>query len=204
MKRQIVRLFAVAVTLFYGPNLMAIEEPDYQVDNTYAEFEIRKYGPVLAAQTEVTEDFEDAANKAFRILADYIFGNNSSGTKMDMTAPVTQQSEKIAMTAPVNMAKSSGGYVIQFMMPKKYTRESLPLPKDERVKIIEIPERRVAVHSYSGSWSEAKYQRELSEFKGALAAEKIETSGEPVFARFNSPFQLWFLRRNEIWLELKP
>lgn len=180
---------------------MAIEEPSYEVEKKYPSFEIRKYGPVLVAQAEVSASFEDSGNEAFRILADFIFGNNSSKTKIAMTAPVTQQGEKIAMTAPVSMTKSGSSFVVQFSMPSKYNRETLPSPKDSRVKIVEIPTRRVAVYSYSGSWSETRFLEKLSDFKSALAKEGVVTNGEPIFARFDSPFRLWFLRRNEIWLE---
>lgn len=190
------------LTIFYPLSVMAIEEPQFEIEKKYDHFVVRKYGPVLVAQTENTENFENAGNSAFRILADYIFGNNISKTKMAMTAPVTQQSEKMSMTAPVNLSKSGDGFVVQFVMPSQYTRETLPAPVDPRVRIIELPPRRVAVLSYSGSWSEDRYKNKLAEFQKHLEKENLKTKGEPVFARFNSPFQLWFLRRNEIWLEL--
>jgi SOUL heme-binding protein len=188
--------------IFYPLSSMAIEEPTFTIEKEYSDFAIRKYGPVLVAQTEVKEDFEGAGNKAFGILADYIFGKNISKTKMSMTAPVTQQSEKLSMTAPVNLSKSEGGFVVQFIMPSKYTRETLPEPVDSRVAIVEMPPRSVAVYSYSGSWSEQRYKTKLAEFQELLKKENIKSKGEAVFARFNSPFQLWFLRRNEIWLEV--
>jgi hypothetical protein len=189
--------------LFYSFVTMAIEEPSYTVEKKYDNFEIRNYGPVLVAQTENNEKFDEAGNKAFRILADYIFGNNISKTKISMTAPVTQQSEKISMTAPVNQIPSATGFVVQFVMPSEYTRETLPAPVDPRVQIIELPPRRVAVYTYSGSWSEERFQKKLTDFKAQLEKENLTTVGEPIFARFNSPFQLWFLRRNEIWLQIK-
>lgn len=190
------------VALLYPLRNMAIEEPAFVVEKKYDSFEVRKYAAVLVAQTENNAPFEDAGNQAFRILADYIFGNNVAKSKIAMTAPVTQQSEKIAMTAPVNVSRSGAGYVVQFTMPAIYTRETLPKPIDTRVQIAEIPARSVAVFSYSGSWSEERYQKKLAEFREQLAKENIKTLGEAVFARYNSPFQLWFLRRNEIWLEL--
>jgi len=58
------------------------------------------------------------------------------------------------------------------------------------------------VFTYSGGWSEARYNIKLAEFKKHLEEDNVKTKGEPIFARFNSPFQLWFLRRNEIWLEV--
>jgi peptide methionine sulfoxide reductase msrA/msrB len=184
---------------------MAIEEPKYTKIAAYKDFEIRAYDPVLVAQTEVSEGFDNAGNKAFRLLADFIFGNNTSKTKINMTAPVIQKSgasEKISMTAPVTMSKQSSGYIVQFTMPSSFNRETLPQPNDKRVEIIEIPARTVAVFSYSGSWSQERFEEKLAQFRAALARENIVTTGEPTFARFNSPWQLWFLRRNEIWLEI--
>lgn len=195
-------LLVLLVGALYPLGGMAIEEPRYQIKKEYGQFEIREYGPTLVAQTENNESFERAGNQAFRILADYIFGNNVSKTKMEMTAPVTQQSEKITMTAPVNLSKTGNGVVVQFVMPAKFTRETLPEPVDPRVKIVEVPARRLAVYGYSGSWSEERFQAKLAKFRELLAKEKIAAKGEPVFARFNSPFQLWFLRRNEIWYEV--
>ncbi|MBM3382213.1 MAG: bifunctional methionine sulfoxide reductase B/A protein [Betaproteobacteria bacterium] len=198
-------ILIVLAALFYRTETMAIEEPKFTDKVEYKDFEIRSYAPILAAQTEVSESFDDAGNKAFRVLADFIFGNNTSQTKINMTAPVVQKpaaSEKIAMTAPVTQSKGSKGYVIQFTMPATYTRDTLPKPNDPRVQIVEIPARRMAVYSYSGSWSESRYSEKLATFRAALAREKIVTTGEPTFARFNSPWQLPFFRRNEIWFEV--
>jgi hypothetical protein len=185
---------------------MAIEEPEFQVVSKTEDYEVRSYGAVLVAETKVDASFEDAGNKAFRILADYIFGGNKSKTKISMTAPVSQTasttSEKIAMTAPVSQSKTANGFLVQFTMPKTYTMETLPTPNDARVELRSIPARTVAVYSYSGSWSEERYQKKLAIFLEALKKNSVKVVGEPVLARFNSPFQLWFLRRNEIWLEI--
>lgn len=198
-------IFVVLAALLYYPQAMSIEEPKYTIKSNHEDFEVRSYTPMLVAQTDVDEEFDDAGNVAFRILADFIFGNNRARTKIDMTAPVTQQtsaSSKIAMTAPVSLSKQGSGYAVQFTMPSEFTRDTLPQPNDSRIKIIEIPARTIAVYSYSGSWSEKRFNEKLSIFRAALARDNIVTIGEPSFARFNSPWQLWFLRRNEIWLEV--
>jgi hypothetical protein len=185
---------------------MAIEEPDYQVESKAHAYEIRKYSEILVAETTVSASFEDSGSIAFRILADYIFGNNKARAKIEMTSPVTLQptSEKIAMTAPVSQSKQADGYSIQFTMPKKYANlETLPEPNDKRVKLKKIPARKIAVYSYSGSWSEERYQEKLNEFLSELRKDQIQIIGEPIFSRFNSPFMIWFLRRNEIWLEIE-
>lgn len=196
---------SVAALLLYVTQASAIEEPVVIEKTVYTDFEVRSYGPILVAQTEVKEEFADAGNKAFRVLADFIFGNNSAKSEISMTSPVIRkpaQSEKIAMTAPVIQSGGANGYTVQFTMPAKYSMQTLPVPNDPRVVIKEIPARRLAVYTYSGSWSEKRFNEKLAMFKAALARENLKEKGEPSFARFNSPWQLWFLRRNEIWLEL--
>lgn len=191
---------------------MSIEEPAFTVDLKAEHYEIRKYSANIVAETKIESEFEDAGNRAFRILASYIFGNNTSKSKIAMAAPVTQKvsnepisqptSEKVSMTAPVSQVKTTGGYLVQFAMPNQYTLDSVPKPNDLRVKIIQVPECKMAVYKYSGSWSQSRFEDNLKEFKSDLAKDKILTIGEPIFARFNSPYQLWFLRRNEIWLQI--
>jgi hypothetical protein len=202
-------LFSI-IFIFSGV-VMAIEEPVYTVESKTEHYEIRNYGPVVVAETKIESDFENAGNQAFRILAGYIFGDNKSKTKINMTAPVSQEavnsskatSEKIEMTAPVSQIKGASGYMVQFTMPQKYSLETLPIPNDSRVQLRKIPARKVAVYTYSGSWSESRFAEKLKIFKHDLKEDNIETVGEPILARYNSPFRLWFLRRNEIWLELK-
>ena len=183
---------------------MATSEPKYTVESKVEEYEVRLYSSTIVAQTLIESAFEDAGSKAFRILADYIFGKNKTKTKIAMTAPVSQQptSQKIEMTSPVSQIKSAGGYLVQFTMPDEFKMDTLPDPIDERVKLVEIPARRVAVHSYTGSWSEDRYKEKLEKFNKALQRDNLRVVGEPIFARFDSPFQLWFLRRNEIWQEI--
>ena len=57
---------------------MAIEEPKYTVISKNDSYEVREYNSVIVAETQINADFDKAGNQAFRILADYIFGNNKS------------------------------------------------------------------------------------------------------------------------------
>lgn len=198
-------LYKMILIFLFSGAAMAIEEPEYTVESQVSEYEIRKYGPIIVAETKVDSDFENAGNQAFKILAGYIFGANKSKTKIAMTAPVNQEaaSEKIEMTAPVTQTKGSSGFVVQFTMPRKYTLETLPIPDDSRVILKQLPARKVAVFTYSGSWSESRYKEKLQSFNNQLKNNNVRTVGEPSLARYNSPFQLWFLRRNEIWLEVQ-
>jgi len=201
--RKIILLVLLSI-VFYTGGIMAIEEPKYTIESKKEHYEIRRYESTLVAETKIEASFDESGNKAFRILADYIFGNNKSKARLEMTAPVTmqEQSEKITMTAPVSQTRTSDGFLIQFTMPEKFTIDTIPEPNDPRVKIRVIASRKVAAYTYTGSWSEVYYKEQLSKFLSELNRDGVRVIGEPVFARYNSPFQLWFLRRNEILIEV--
>jgi hypothetical protein len=187
---------------------MAIEEPSYQVIDTYEDFEVRRYDAYVVAEVDVDGGFDDAGNSAFRILAGYIFGDNQAAQKMEMTAPVETRSsgkgEKMAMTAPVTATDGDGEgqTTFAFVMERKYTLDTLPVPNDERIRIREVPERVVAVRRYSGRWTQAKYMENEQILRAALAEAGITITSDPVLARYNSPFSIPFLRRNEVMFEV--
>ena len=195
---------------------MAIEEPDYTVVASHEDFEVRDYKPYILAEVTVSGELNEASNRGFGLLAGYIFGKNhrqksstgdTSSEKITMTAPVVvsaaSEPEKIAMTAPVNVvAAGSGSYRVQFTMPKDYTLQTLPLPDDSRVSLKVVPARRLAVRQYSGTWSQTRYEEEKNILLSSLTKAGLKAIGEPEFARYNSPYSLWFLRRNEIWIPI--
>jgi len=180
---------------------MATESPKYEVLAKYEGFEVRRYVSYVVAETEVDGERGDAGNSAFGLLAGYIFGGNTSSSKIEMTAPVTQ-SQKIEMTSPVTQTQSGAHWKVQFSMPSKWTMETLPKPKDSRVTLRVVPERVVAVLRYSGTWSEANYQEHLTALKEGLKREGLGSTGEPTWARYDPPWTPWFLRKNEVQLEL--
>ncbi|MBN2312721.1 MAG: heme-binding protein, partial [Sedimentisphaerales bacterium] len=133
-----------------------------------------------------------------------ITGENRSKASIAMTAPVNQKagSEKIAMTAPVNQQPAEGQYAVSFLMPSKYTMETLPEPLDPEVKLIEIPGRKMAAIRYSGSWSRKKYDARKALLEEFIREKGLTIIGPAIFARYDPPFQLPFLRRNEVLFEV--
>jgi hypothetical protein len=182
----------------------AIEEPEYEVIKTVDKVEFRKYSPYVVAEVVLDATAEDAGNRAFPILAGYIFGKNKGERKFAMTAPVTQTPVpvKLEMTAPVTQTAAPGGYLVQFVLPKNVTLESAPEPIDARIKLREVPASRVAAITYSGFWSEANEAEHLAQLKTALQSAGLAWTGEPVLSRYDPPWTPWFMRRNEIWLNL--
>jgi effector-binding domain-containing protein len=183
---------------------VGIEKARYQVVEKEGKFEVRQYAPQIIAETVVEAGFDDAGNVAFRKLYNYISGENRSKASIAMTAPVNQKtdSEKISMTAPVNQRRSEGQYAVSFLMPSKYKMETLPEPLDPDVKLKEIPSRKIAAIRYSGSWSREKYDAKKALLEEFIRKKGLTIIGPDIFARYDPPFQLPFLRRNEVLFEV--
>ena len=203
MPKQLIRI--LAFLLIPASAAMALEEPEFDVLLTTKNYEIRRYEPYLIAEVDVDGSFKRAGNNAFRILAGYIFGDNRPGEKMQMTAPVeSSEGLRMNMTTPVTSTADAAGdrFTYAFVMERKYTRDTLPAPNDPRIRIVERPARFVAVRRYSGGWGEDRYRDNEGALLQALQTDRVETIGEPVFARYNAPFTPWFLRRNEVMVEV--
>jgi hypothetical protein len=195
--------------LLFATIAMAYEEPSYEVLARADEYEVRRYESYLVAEVDVEGDFGEAGNKAFRLLAAYIFGENQTEEKMSMTAPVEsrprEKGVRMSMTAPVTSTRSaSGEYTYAFVMERKYTLDTLPRPRDPRIRLEERAARVMAVRRYSGRWTEENYRRNEAKLMEALSADGRRPIGAPMLARYNSPFTLWFLRRNEVMVEIDP
>lgn len=190
----------LALCLVIASQAMAVEEPAFETLSRDGAFELRLVAAHLVAETTVDSSFKSAGNEGFRRLVRYIGGDNRAQEKIAMTAPVSQSAggEKIAMTAPVAQAASGNGFLVSFMLPATYTLENAPLPMDDRVNIREIPAREVAVLRYSGTWGESRYREREEALLGWIEARGLSATGPAEYARYNSPFSLPFLRRNEI------
>ncbi len=200
MKRTIRTILAAAFILFGAVNIMAIEEAPYKVLKSSDQFELREYAPHVLAETIVDGDQEGAGNKAFRRLFRYISGDNRSRARVAMTAPVSQEKagEKISMTTPVGQQRDGDKWAVSFMMPSAYTLETLPTPDDPLITLRQVPARQMAAVRYSGFWSESNYRDNLKELQEWVRSQGFTAAGEPVWARYDPPWTLWFLRRNEI------
>ena len=190
-----------AMMLILGAlNAMGVDEAKYTVVETSGIFEVRDYERQILVETRVDSSLEDAGNIAFRRLFRYISGANQSSNTIAMTAPVSQEArgEKIAMTAPVGQQQAEGGWAVSFMMPAHYTLQTLPRPNDPTLSVREIPTRRVAAVQYSGTWSRERYLLHKGLLETWLRDKGLTATGVPIWARYNPPFTLWFLRRNEV------
>jgi hypothetical protein len=169
-----------------------VETAKYDVVLEKGEFEIRRYHKMLKATVGST------VGSQFNRLFQYISGNNKSRAKIDMTSPVIT-SEKIEMTAPV----LSTGESMSFVLPSKYSFDTVPEPNDPAVSIGEAPERYVAVIRFRGlAWRE-DVEKKTKRLLDWLSNEGVEHEGEPFLMQYNPPFVPGFLRRNEVGGEIR-
>jgi len=186
---------------------MSIETPQYDILKKDGNFEIRKYQEYINASVEIESDYENALGEGFRILADYIFGNNRAKTNIEMTAPVTERaagSKKIEMTAPVTSAKVGEGkrYLISFTMPAKYTLESLPEPTNKTIFIHKVEPHKAAVLKFSGYINEKSTLRKTQEMEAWLKKNSLQAKSGFIVAQYNPPWIPGPFRRNEIIADL--
>ena len=204
----------LAVTMFLGllvsTYVMATEEPKFRLIEKSGDFELRLYNPMIVAETYVDGSLSEASNAGFRLIAGYIFGGNksrqgSSPEKIAMTAPVTVEpnSQKIAMTAPVVVESKDNRWRVHFVMPAEYALNSLPIPNDSRVSLREIAEQKTAVIVFSGLAGEDKVKDKTAALLDWIKSRGLEATATPQLARYNPPWTLPFLRRNEILINVK-
>jgi hypothetical protein len=183
------------------------EEPRYTVVLKENDKEIRKYESYIVAKTTIQGSFKEAQSQGFKILAGYIFGKNTSQKKIAMTAPVVQkaESEKIAMTAPVVIKPSDNqSWTMTFSMPSSFTLDTLPTPTDSRVVLEKVEARYVAAITFSGFWGEEKNaQKALALSEWLKTHPKYLALSAGMFAGYNPPWTLPFLRRNEMLMEVR-
>ena len=201
-------LLSFFTLLLSAGKAMATEEAKYTLIEKDGAFEVRAYDSKLIAEVVLNGEMSDATSAGFRLLADYIFGNNTAASgrseKISMTAPVTveNRSEKIAMTAPVAIQSEQKGWRVWFVMPSHFSLATLPKPNNPLVVIKPIAAKRYAVVRFSGWVDDEKMQAKVKELSAWLAVKKLTSKGQPELARYNPPWTLPFLRRNEVMLEI--
>ena len=187
---------------------MATEEPQFSVLEKTHPFELRSYAPMILAEVKVEGNLDEASSQGFRLIAAYIFGQNQVNEKIAMTSPVVVEgqapkSAKIAMTSPVTIESNSGQWTISFVMPAEYTMESLPKPLNPKVQLRQIPAVKRAVIGFTGFYNENKVSERTLELEEWMKAKNLQAASAPKFARYNPPWTLPFMRRNEIMIDVR-
>ncbi len=175
--------------ILVGPIMSNVEKPKYHVISSQENIEIRKYNPMIIALVEVQGERKEAIKGGFKILADYIFGNNKSKEDIPMTAPVRQQ-------------KFQENWQISFIMPSEYNMETLPQPNNKNISLKELPSKKYIVINFSGMISDQNITLNEEKLKKYIFENEIQSLSTPIYAFYNPPWTLSFMRRNEIMMEI--
>lgn len=183
--------------------------------------EIRQYEKQIRATVELPHKgpMDRDLGNPFRTLAGFIFGGNTKRSnpeagneKIAMTGPVMmsqkKESEKVAMTSPVLVSAPTkpgeeSTIKMSFVMPSKFTSvDELPVPKDAKVQLEEVPAYKVAVIKFSGSFAEASFKKHEQLLREAVAKDgeyKLSTNPDDVIvAGYNPPWCLPWCKTNEV------
>jgi transposase len=170
-------------------------------------FEIREYASYLVAEVFMEgEDFDEASGDGFRILADYIFGNNLfRSASVQMAGKAEAASENIAMTAPVQMdqGEQPDQWRMAFSLPSKWNLETAPVPNDQRVNLREVSPERMVVLQFSGRMGAHDLEEKEQELRQWATKQGITVVGAVRTARYDPPWTLPFLRKNEVQLKVE-
>ena len=168
-----------------GIAMSEVETPNYQVKSSFEGVEIREYPSMVVALVSVEGDRKQSVGHGFRILADYIFGNNRS-------------EEKIAMTAPVQQQSFEKRWQVRFVMPSTYAIENLPKPRNSQIKIEEIAPHQCIAIRFSGASSDKNIEKNQKKLIDYIRKNQIQSVGSPTYAFYDPPWIPSFMRRNEI------
>ena len=185
----IILILFVISQLFFLNSQRNIETYAFTIIDSYETIEIRQYEASLFTSVQMSSNnYRKTSSKGFSVLAGYIFGGND-------------KEEKIAMTSPVAMSLKDSTTML-FLVPKKYTRDNLPVPNDSSIEFKDMPEKRVAAISFGGWASDSKIAAFKSKLITALNTKEIEYTDNFYFLGYNAPMEV-FNRKNEVIVELK-
>jgi DNA gyrase inhibitor GyrI len=163
------------------------EEPEFAVVSADADFELRDYPSLVVAEVSHSGSRERASGASFRRLAAYIFAQDrpAGGESIAMTAPVLQDEIQ------------PGEWRMRFVMPSKYTLDTLP-PAPADIALTQVPARRMAAIRFSGNGSARDLALMEARLRDWMTGQGLMPAGEAEFAFYDAPMVPGPLRRNEV------
>ena len=165
-------------------------EPYFEVIQTDSDIEIRQYSENIIAKTSLRDGDIGQNNSMFRILADYIFGNNL-------------ERKQIPMTTPVVTKYNDNNYEMIFFMLDSKEIKHLPKPLNKNVILEKFSLNKVVAIKFSWWASEnniAKHDRILRKY---IDENNLEVISDLIVAQYDPPFTLPNYRRNELMYQIK-
>lgn len=161
---------------------------NYSVLSTKGKIELRLYDEAMFAKVELSKsEYKSMSSKGFRVLADYIFGNNEQNTQISMTSPVVME-----------MNESN---TMEFMMPNDFNKSNLPLPNNKKIEIYTKPSWKSAAITFGGFANDKIIEENIELLSQELKAQNLKHKSNFKFLGYNPPYQL-IDRKNEIVVEI--
>ena len=173
------------------------EEAEHSVIERDGAFTVRRYARLATAEVTRFGTIAEAMDEGFRPLADYI-----AGKKDARAAGATDR--RIAMTVPVTVSPgaTSGSWTVRFVMPRAWSRASLPEPANG-VTLGDRAPRTLAAVRFAGRGTDRDLiAAKRDELLAWVEKRGLQTRSEPEFAAYNAPIVPGTLRRNEWWVEV--
>ncbi len=161
------------------------EMPPYTVERSEGAREIRVYGPHLLAEVQVSGSRQGAIQSGFRVLAGYIFGGNAEG-------------EKIAMTVPVAQTPEGDHWTVSFMMPARFTKDTLPIPRSNAIRFVEAGPSRQVVERFPGLPATDDLDARAKALRVWAEGQGLTITDGPHYYFYDAPMTLPWKRRNEV------
>ena len=181
MKLILITLLIVINPFLTNKMLSNTEASHYTVITKLDNVEIREFKNLIYASYIPINDID--RNNSFRNIANYIFGGNNRDEKIEMTSPV--------------IIKLHNQNEMAFIMPKKYTLNSLPKPNNNKIKLYEEKSSTKACITYSRYSNNKTEKAKIKELKKTLKKHNIKYKNDFEVLVYNSPWK-FINRRNEI------
>lgn len=166
------------------------EAPAYTVASAENEFEIRSYGAQTVAQYSARGNYGKAVQEGYIKLERYFLGENVVPEAMSMAGPVMVRDD------------GGAGWTTMLLMPPEMSAEDAPAPIDQRVRVVELPERRVAAIRFPGNPSETAMREQASKLDFWLASRGVSHKGDFTMAGNTAPWLPSGWRENEVVVTL--
>ena len=160
------------------------KEPNYTLLKKDGSIEIRQYEKYVIAKTSIPW-YGKADNNMFRTLASYIFGGN-------------ENNESIPMTAPVTTYRDNDKYNMVFYMLDAKSIDDMPNPNGQDIIFESFELGKCAVVSFSWFTNESRIEHYKNKLSSYLLENNINVKSSYMVNRYDPPWRLPFMRRNEI------
>ena len=181
-------ILTILTTMLLSENIY--KEPNYIILDSKKNIEIRQYDEYIVAKTTASLEHErDLENNMFRTLASYIFGGNETN-------------ESIPMTAPVTTFKDDNAYNMLFYMLNSNDIKDLPNPSGQDITFEKFNLDKCAVIKFSWFVNDKKIIKYTNRLEKFLDNNGYEAISPFMINRYDSPWKLPFMRRNEILVKI--